>query len=121
VDQRQVRLVRGEHPPDDLGVDLVRLVRDIGRLVQVARPLARAHAHHRPLHLVVVAAAALAHESLAHLVPDLLRLDEHAVEVEDDGVGQRPWYSRSRYISACVDGPRSTVSTSPTTNVWSPT
>ena len=30
------------------------------------------------------AAAALARQLLAHLVPDVLGVDEHAVEVEDD-------------------------------------
>ena len=51
-----------------------RLVGHAGDVVEVLRPLGRAHAHHRPLHLVVVAAAALAHVRLAHLVPDLLGL-----------------------------------------------
>jgi hypothetical protein len=54
--------------------------------VHVARPFERAHAHHRPLRRLVVAGAALAGEGLPDLVPDLLRLDEHAVEVEDDGL-----------------------------------
>jgi len=39
----------------------------------------------------VPAAAAFADQTLAHLVPDLLRVEEQAVEVEDDGVGHRPW------------------------------
>jgi hypothetical protein len=34
----------------------------------------------------VPAAAALAGELLAHLVPQLLRVDKDAVEVEDDGL-----------------------------------
>ena len=70
--------------------------RDAGRLVQVPRPLGRAHAHHRALDLRVVAAAALADVRLAHRVPDFLGLDQHAVHVEDDGVDHRAWYSRSR-------------------------
>ena len=36
--------------------------------------------------LAVPAAAALAGELLAHLVPDLLGVEQDAVEVEDDGV-----------------------------------
>jgi hypothetical protein len=38
----------------------------------------------------VPAATALADERLAHLVPDLLAVDEHAVEVEDDGFDHPP-------------------------------
>ena len=49
-----------------------------------ARPLGRAHAHHRRLRALVPAAAALADELLAHVVPDLLGVDDHAVEIEDD-------------------------------------
>ena len=80
----------------DLGVDRVGLVRDAGAVVEVPRPFAGAHAHHRPLHLGVVAAAALAHVRLAHRVPDLLRVQQHAVEVEDRGVDHSAWYSLSR-------------------------
>ncbi len=44
------------------------------------RPLRRRHAHHRPLHLVVVPPAALADVAFAHGVPDLLRLEQDAVQ-----------------------------------------
>jgi flavin reductase (DIM6/NTAB) family NADH-FMN oxidoreductase RutF len=70
----------------DVVVDPLRLVRNAGLVVQEARPFGRAHAHHRALHLGVVAAAALDDVAPAHLVPHLLRLDEHAVHVEDDRV-----------------------------------
>ena len=80
-----VLAVAGPHQLDDVGVDLGRRSRvDAELLVDEARPLRRAHAHHRPLRLGVVAAAPLADVPLAHVVPDLLALDEHAVEVEDD-------------------------------------
>jgi hypothetical protein len=72
VDQRQVIAIGGEHAPHDLVVDCLRLVGNARPLVQIARPLGRAHAHQRALHVLVVAAAALADVRLAHLVPDLL-------------------------------------------------
>ncbi len=87
VDQGQAVPVAREHAPHDLCGDLVGLIRDAEVLVEVPGPLGRAHAHHRPLRLVVVAAAALADEGLANLVPDLLALDQDAVQVEDDRLG----------------------------------
>jgi hypothetical protein len=78
--------IRREHAMHDLGVDLVGIVRHARGLVEVARPLVRAHAHHRPLDLVVIASVALADVRLAHRVPHLLGLDQHTVHVEDDRV-----------------------------------
>ena len=83
-------------------VDRLRRRVDSRRLVQVPRPLARAHAHHRALDLVVVAPAVLADIALADRVPDLLGLDQHAVHVEDDSVDHSgvvlavPVYERAR-------------------------
>ena len=94
--ERQVLAVRDEHPADDLGVDLLRLVRDADGVVEVLRPLAGAHAHHRALHPGVVASASLVHVGLAYRVPDFLGVDQHAVEVEDRGVDHSAWYSASR-------------------------
>jgi hypothetical protein len=50
----------------------------------MAWPFERAHAHHVGLRPVVPAPAALARERLAHLVPDVLRVQEDSVQVEDD-------------------------------------
>jgi len=72
-------------------VDLVRVVRNSGLLVEEPRPFGRAHAHHRPLHVLVVSAAPFAHVALAHRIPDLLGLEQHAVEVEDDRFPQTEW------------------------------
>jgi hypothetical protein len=81
---------------DDVLRDPRRLVGHAQLVVDEARPLDRAHPHHRPLRLGVVAAAALADVGLAHLVPELLRLDDHAVEVEDDGLDHSARYSEPR-------------------------
>ena len=69
---------------DHLAVDLLRRLGQADLLVHVARPLCRAHAHHVLLRLVVPAAAALLGELLAGLVPDLLGVEQQAVEIEDD-------------------------------------
>jgi hypothetical protein len=89
--QRQLAPVGLEHPLDDFAVDRVRVVRHACVVMQVPRPLGRAHSHHRPLHRLVIPAAALAHVALAHRVPDLLRLEQHSVEVEDDCFRQTEW------------------------------
>ncbi len=73
-----------EHPADDLVVDLLRRLGEPQLVVHVPRPLGRAHPHHRGLRAVVPATAALAHQLLAHVVPHLLAVDDHTVEVEDD-------------------------------------
>ena len=83
------RAVADEHPLDDRVVDLGRRARNAERLAQVARPLGRAHPHHRPRRLGGVRQAEPAHVLLAHLVPHLLGVDDHAVEVEDDGLGSQ--------------------------------
>src|SRR5207302_8808493 len=74
----------------------------------------------RALDLVVVAAAAFAYEGRADVVPDFLRLDQHAVQVEDDRLDHRRWYVLSRYMSALFAGPCSMATTSPMKKVWSP-
>ena len=68
----------------------------------------------------VPAAAALVRELLAHLVPDLLGVDEHAVEVEDDGVDHSGWYRGRGRRATPRAGPCSSRCTSPTKSVWSP-
>ena len=84
VDQGQFLGVALEQSSHDLVVDLLRRVGEPDDVVHVPRPLGRAHAHHVRLSSLVPGAAALAGELLANLVPDVLRVDEHAVEVEDD-------------------------------------
>ena len=91
VDQRQRLAVAREQPPDDLVADLLRRLGEPDLVVHVARPLGRAHPHHRRLRALVPAAAALLRQLLAHVVPDLLRVDDHAVEVEDDGLDHGEW------------------------------
>ena len=51
--------------------------------MHVPRPLRRAHAHHRPLRVLSPAASSLVRDLPARLVPDLLGVEQHAVEVED--------------------------------------
>ena len=74
---------------DDLGGDLLGRVGHFELVVHVARPFGRAHAHHVSLRALVPAAAALAYEFLAGSVPDLFRVEQKTVEVEDDAVGHK--------------------------------
>ena len=83
VDQRQVLTVDPLEAADDLGRDLLRRVRHADHLVHVAGPLGRAHAHHVPLGAFVPSPAALPRKLLAGRVPDVLGVDENAVQVED--------------------------------------
>ena len=53
-------------------------------LMHVARPLRRAHAHHRPDRVIGPGSTLLAHELLARGGPDFLGVDQHAVEIEYD-------------------------------------
>ena len=55
----------------------------------MAWPLGRAHAHHLPLGAFVPAATALPRELFAGRVPNVLGVDEDAVQVEDDGPESR--------------------------------
>ena len=89
------RGVAVEHPLDDDPVDLFRRLVEPDAVVHVARPFGRAHPHHVPLRAVVPVPAALRRELLAHAVPDLLGVDEHAVHVEDDCADHRATYRRS--------------------------
>ena len=115
--------VAGGHQLDDVGVDLFGRNVDAELVVDVPRPLRRAHAHHRPLCLVVVAAAVLADVALADLVPDRLAVDDDAVEVEDDGFDAHDSarYPPPTWTSGGASSPSSAASTSPTNSVWSPT
>ena len=88
-ERRQVLAVGRGQPLDHFTVDLLGCRRQADRLVHVTRPLVRAHAHHVPLRGVVPAAAALPGQLLARLIPDLFRVEQHAVEVEDDGLDHR--------------------------------
>jgi len=88
VDEREPVAVTLEHPLDDQPVQLVGRVSKTELLVHVARPLGRAHAHHFCLRAFVPPAASLTRESLAHFVPDLLGVEQKAVEIEDDGADQ---------------------------------
>jgi hypothetical protein len=92
-DQWQALAVPRLHPPHDLGRDLIRLLGNAQLVVHVPGPLQGAHPHHGALRLVVVPRPALLREPGAHLIPELLRLDEHAVEVEDDCLDHAERYS----------------------------
>ena len=85
-DERQVLRVPSEHSAYDLVVDVRRRVREADDVGHVARPLGRTHAHHVRLCVVVPATAAFVRKLLAHLVPGVLRVDDDAVEIEDDRV-----------------------------------
>ena len=110
-------VAHGKPAPDDLGADLLRRLAEPDHVVHVARPLRRAHAHHVPLRALVPAAAALAGELLAYLVPDLLGVEKHAVEVEDDGLDHTATKRWSRWTSGRPGGPASADTTSPTKSV----
>src|SRR5207247_6373672 len=66
------------------------------------------------------AGASPAGEPLARLVPQLLAVDDDAVEVEDDSADHAGRYSPPRYTSPGPGKPSSVDSTSPTKIVWSP-
>ena len=121
VDQRQLARDSARASARRRAVDLLRRLGQPDRSCMYARPLGRAHAHHVPLRAVVPAAAALARELLADLVPDLLAVEQrrrpgrrrrrrslrrHAAERDE----RRRWRRRAR-----PSPPR------PTKNVWSPT
>jgi hypothetical protein len=86
-DGRQKLAVKLSQAANDLAADLLGRLGQADHVVHVPGPLERAHAHHVPLGVLVPAAAMLPCELLAGLVPDLLRVEEDAVEVEDDGLG----------------------------------
>ena len=116
---RRPACVALEHPLDHDPVDLLRRLGEADPVVHVARPLGRAHAHHGPLRAGVPAPAALARELLAHVVPDVLGVDEDPVEVEDDAASQRhvPPVEVDERAPA---GPCSSERTAPTKRTWSP-
>src|SRR5437016_7241908 len=120
VDQRQTFRVTGEHPAHDLTVDLLGRLREADHFMQVARPFGRAHPHHVRLRLRAPATTAFARETLAHLVPQFLAVDDDPVEVEHDRVDHAGRYSPPRYTRPWPGRPSSVDSTSPTKIVWSP-
>ena len=84
ADRGAARLAKELLPAlDHLAVDLLRRLRQLDPLVHVLRPLGRAHAHHLPLGALVPAPAAFSCELFAGRVPDVLGVDENAVQVED--------------------------------------
>src|SRR5581483_11718683 len=89
-------------------------------VVHVHRPLFGAHSHHVALRAGMPASAALMCKLLAHVVPHLLGVDQHAVHVEDDRPNHSEWNSRPKYTSAPRPGPCSRCCTSPMNTVWSP-
>src|SRR5581483_6483093 len=109
-----------EHPLDDRSVDLLGRPGHAERLRHVARPLDGSHAHHVARRRLGVGAADLVRVALAHVVPHLLGVDDHTVQVEDDRVDHRAVYPRWTYDSDVPAVPSSIDSTSPTKNVWSP-
>jgi L-ascorbate metabolism protein UlaG (beta-lactamase superfamily) len=83
-DERRRFAVARQHALHDRRVDLLRRPRHVQLLGHVPRPLGGAHPHHVARRPVGVRAAGLPHVQLAYVVPHLLRVDDHAVEVEDD-------------------------------------
>src|SRR5262249_22700405 len=120
-DQRQALAVARLHPLDHLGRDLVRRLRPAHPLLHVPPPLRPPQPILRARRPGVVPAAAPRAERLAHAVPDLLRLDQDAAEVEDDRLDHTVRYPDSMWTSGGAGWPSSTDSTSPTKSVWSPT
>ena len=120
-DQRQALAVPLEHPPDDLVVDLLRRLGEAELVVHVARPLGRAHAHHRGLRAVVPAPAALAHElpRARRPRPARSRRSRRRGRRRRRSITSRG--SRRRAGGAAVRAaPCSARSTRPTKSVWSP-
>ena len=87
-EERQPLRVALEHVRDDAVGDLLRLERDAQLVAHVARPLGRAHAEHRLRRAVGPRAAVLGDQRPAPAVPGGLRVEQEAVEVEDDGADQ---------------------------------
>src|SRR5262249_40596360 len=95
-----------EHAPHDLGIDLRGRLGQTEFVVHVAGPLRRAHAHHVRLRAVEPAAAPFSRDVLFHLGPDVLGVEEHTVEVEDDGVdGAHARVTASRSTAAADASP----------------
>ena len=75
---------RARQAPHDLVRDLLGRKADVELVVHVPRPFRRAHAHHRARGFLRPGAAVLMGDFLARRRPDLLGVDENAIEVEDD-------------------------------------
>src|SRR5262249_25496830 len=83
------------HALDHVG-DNRRVVQpDAEALAEVGRPLGRVVAHDVDLVLAGPGAAVVGDEGAPRLIPVLLRLDQDAVQVEDDGGGQADPAARS--------------------------
>ena len=74
-----------EHPLNHTGVELLGVERRAELVVQISRPFRRAHPHHRGRRLGLPGTAVLGHDPPSRPIPDGLRVDEHAIEVEDQG------------------------------------
>src|SRR4029077_7764559 len=119
VDERQLSSVELRQALDALFRDPFRRVGQADHVVHVPRPLGRAHAHHRPLGVGPPVPATLLRDLAPSLVPELLGVEEDAVEVEDDRLDHV--YARRRRTRASRPGPRCTEPAWPTKSVWSPT
>ena len=111
--ERQCRSVAVEHAAHDFVVDLLRRLGQTELLVHVPRPFTRAHAHHRPLCLGRVAPAPVGDEPLAHLVPHLFGVDDHAVHVEYDRLDHSADPTGRVVTPACRGCPRDTARAAP--------
>ena len=113
--ERQPLAVQSLEPFHDLRRDLLGRIRHAEHVAHVPRPLRRAHAHHGPLRVVTPATAAFLGDLAPRLVPQLLGVEQDAVEIEDDGLDHS--YFPRRWTSASRPGPRAADTTSPTKNV----
>ena len=98
--------VHGQQPGYHFVGDPARIHRDAESIVQVGRPLGRAHALHGPRGLRPPCPPGRGHQLAARSVPQLLGFHQHAVQVEDHrvdhrhiltclrcGLGCDPWHS----------------------------
>jgi hypothetical protein len=82
--------VAADQKANDAGRDLLRLERHAELVAHVAAPLGRAHPEHLVLGGVRPRSAALQRDLSLRGVPLLLRIEQQAVEVEDDGLDLEP-------------------------------
>jgi hypothetical protein len=95
-DERQHAIVALEQLLDDLVDDPVRGHIDPESVPEVRRPFGRAHPLHRSRGLLAPRAVVVGHDLPTGFVPQLLGLEEHAVEVEDHGADHRTGHRRRR-------------------------
>ena len=79
---------------DDLLANCGGRKRDMKIVVHILRPFARTHADHTLLRAIDPAATVLDNECMSHVAPNLLALDQRAIEVKDYRVNIIP---RSRH------------------------